>query len=249
MQMAAEEIALATEDGDMPTYVATPEGDARGGIVVVQEAFGVTPHIQSICRRLTAAGYTALAPALFHRVGSPVLGYRDFEAVMPALASLTPGGLETDLDAAFAELKKRGFGDASTGIVGFCMGGTVALFAGTQWKLGAAVTFYGGGVVQGRFGFPSLVDIASELQSPWLGLYGDLDQGIPVDEVEALRRVAARAPVPTEIVRYPDAGHGFNNDDRSDAFHEPSATDAWQRTLGWFDEHLTKGSAAAARER
>lgn len=233
-----EEITLTTADGDMPTYVAIPEGDARGGIVVVQEAFGVTPHIQSICRRLAEAGYTALAPAFYHRVGSPVLDYGDFNAVMPAMASLTAGGIESDLDAAFDELKRRGFDDAHTGIVGFCMGGTVVLFAGTQWALGAAVTFYGGGVSQGRFGFPSLLDIATDLQTPWLGLYGDLDQGISVDDVEALRRVAAAAPVPTEVVRYPEAGHGFNCNDRSDAYHEPSATDAWRRTLAWFDTHL-----------
>jgi carboxymethylenebutenolidase len=234
----AEEIVLVSDGGDMPTYVATPEGAARGGIVVVQEAFGVTAHLQGVCRRLAEAGYTAVAPALFHRVGSPVLDYGDFEAVRPAMMSLTAGGIETDLDAAFAELTNRGFGSARTGIVGFCMGGTVAMFAATQWPLGAAVTFYGGGVAQGRFGFPSLLDIAAELRSPWLGLYGDRDQGIPVDEVEALRRVVAAAQVPTEIVRYPEAGHGFNCDDRPDAFHEPSATDAWRRTLAWFDEHL-----------
>ena len=76
------------------------------------------------------------------------------------------------------------------------------------------------------------------MQSPWLGLYGDLDQGIPVDEVEALRRVTAKAPVPTEIVRYADAGHGFKCNDRPDAFHAASAADAWQRTLAWFDRHL-----------
>jgi carboxymethylenebutenolidase len=118
------------------------------------------------------------------------------------------------------------------------MGGTVAFFAATQWHLGAAVTFYGGGISQGRFGFPSLLDIAPELQTPWLGLYGDRDQGIPVDEVESLRRVVAKAPVPTEIVRYPQAVHGFNNNDRPDAYHEPSAKDAWARTLAWFGQYL-----------
>jgi carboxymethylenebutenolidase len=234
----AEQIVLTTDDGDMPTYVAAPDGDASGAVVVVQEAFGITAHIESICRRLAEAGYVAIAPALYHRVGSPVFDYGDFAAVGPAMTSLTAGGIETDLDASFAELKRRGFEDASTGIIGFCMGGTVALFAGTQWRLGAAVTFYGGGVAQGRFGFPSLLDIAPELQTPWLGLYGDLDQGISVDEVESLRRLAARAPVPTEVVRYPDAGHGFNNDDRPDAYHEPSATDAWKRALAWFGEHV-----------
>ena len=234
----AEEIVLTTVDGDMPAYFAMPDGDARAAVVVVQEAFGVTPHIESVCRRLADAGYTAIAPALFHRVGSPVLEYGNFEAVRPAMMSLTAGGLETDLDAVFADLAQRGFSEQRTAIVGFCMGGTVTLFAATRWRLAAAVTFYGGGVAQGRFGFPSLLDLAPELRSPWLGLYGDLDQGIPVDEVESLRRVTAKAPVATEIVRYADAGHGFNCNDRPDAFHEAAAADAWRRTLAWFDAHL-----------
>ncbi len=233
----AKEIVLSTADGDMPTYVAAPDGDAKGGVVVVQEAFGVTTHIQSICTRLADAGYVAVAPALFHREGSPVLAYDDFDAVMPVMATLTAGGIENDLDAAFAELEQRGFEGTRVGIVGFCMGGTVALFAGTQWRLGAAVTFYGGGVAQGRFGFPSLLDVAPDVQTPWLGLYGDLDQGIPVDDVESLRRVTRTAKVATDIVRYPDAGHGFNCNDR-DAYHEPSATDAWSRTLAWFAQYV-----------
>jgi carboxymethylenebutenolidase len=233
-----QSITLTTADGDMPASVATPSGTARGGVVVVQEAFGVTSHIDSICDRLAAAGYVAIAPALFHRDGSPVMAYTDFEAVRPAMMALTAGGIETDLDAALAYLHDQGLSDSAIGVIGFCMGGTVALFAGTQWKLGAAITFYGGGVAQGRFGFPSLLDIAPDLQSPWLGIYGDLDQGIPVDEVESLRRVAAKAPVATEVVRYPDAGHGFNCNDRPDAYHEPSATDAWERTLAWFAAHL-----------
>ncbi|MHB8452253.1 MAG: dienelactone hydrolase family protein, partial [Mycobacteriales bacterium] len=94
-------------------------------------------------------------------------------------------------------------------------------------------TFYGGGVSAGRFGLPSLVDMAPGLKTPWLGLYGDLDQGIPVEQVESLRDAIAKAPVPTEIVRYPEAGHGFHCDAR-DSYHQPSAGDAWQRTLDWF---------------
>jgi carboxymethylenebutenolidase len=233
-----QQISLATADGDMPAVLATSDGPARGGVVVVQEAFGVTTHIESICDRLAGAGYTAIAPAFYHRVGSPVMDYGDFNAVRPAMTSLTAGGIETDLDAAFADLRGRGFSDVATGIVGFCMGGSVALFAATQSKLGAAVTFYGGGVAKGRFGFPSGLDLAPGLQTPWLGLYGDLDQGIPVDEVESLRHVVAEAPVEAEIVRYPEAGHGFNCDDRPEAFHAASAADAWQRTLDWFGAHL-----------
>ena len=94
------------------------------------------------------------------------------------------------------------------------MGGSVTLVAAADHELGAAVTFYGGGVSQGRFGFDPLVEVAPRLQTPWLGLFGDLDQGIPIDDVEALRAAAATAPVSTEVVRYAEAGHGFNCDQR-----------------------------------
>ena len=236
--MSNETLSLATPDGPMPAYGVQPDRDARGAVLVVQEAFGLTPHIESICRRLADAGYTAVAPALFHRSGSPVLDYGDFEKVMPVMKALTADGIRADLSATFDHLASLGFAPGATGIVGFCMGGTIALIAGAERSLGAAVTFYGGGVREGRFGFDALVDVAPRLQSPWLGLFGDLDQGIPVDQVEALRSAAAGASVPTEVVRYAEAAHGFNCDDR-DAYHEPSATDAWARTLAWFDQHLT----------
>ena len=205
---------------------------------MIQEAFGLTPHIESICRRLADAGYRAVAPALFHRSGSPVLDYTDFDKVMPLMKELDADKIRADVAAAFDHLAAEGLEGTRTAIVGFCMGGTVALVAGVDRALGAAVTFYGGGVTQGRFGFEAGVDLAPRLQSPWLGLFGDLDQGIPVDDVEALRAAAATASVDTEVVRYAEAAHGFNCDDR-DAYHQASATDAWARTLAWFDQHLS----------
>jgi carboxymethylenebutenolidase len=235
--MTTATLSLPTPDGPMPAYEAVPDADAKGGVVVIQEAFGVTPHIESICRRLADAGYRAVAPALFHRAGSPVLDYTDFDQVMPIMKDLTADAIRADVAAAFDHLAAQGLEGARTGIVGFCMGGTVALVAGVDRALGAAVTFYGGGVTQGRFGFDAGADLAPRLQSPWLGLFGDLDQGIPVDDVEALRTAAATASVDTEVVRYADAAHGFNCDDR-DAYHEASATDAWARTLAWFDQHV-----------
>jgi carboxymethylenebutenolidase len=80
--------------------------------------------------------------------------------------------------------------------------------------------------------------LAPGLKTPWLGLFGDEDQGIPVDQVEALRTAAATASVPTEIVRYAGAGHGFHCDARPDSYHETSATDGWRRTLDWFESYL-----------
>ncbi len=235
--MTTSTLSLPTPDGPMPAYEAVPDAEPKGGVVVIQEAFGVTPHIESICRRLADAGYRAVAPALFHRSGSPVLDYTDFDKVMPIMKELDADKIRADVAAAFDHLGAQGLEGTRTAIVGFCMGGTVALVSGVDRALGAAVTFYGGGVSQGRFGFDAGVELAPRLQSPWLGLFGDLDQGIPVDDVEALRAAAATSPVDTEVVRYAEAGHGFNCDDR-DAYHQASATDAWARTLAWFDQHL-----------
>ncbi len=229
---------IETPGGPMPIFEAEPDGEPRGAVVVVQEAFGVTSHIETIARRLAREGYHAVAPALFHRQGSPVLSYEDFAAVMPVMGELTEGGIREDLEATLGHLEGAGFGPGRTGIVGFCMGGSVTLYAATLRPLGAAVTFYGGGVTQGRFGFPPLLELAPGLQTPWLGLYGDLDQSIPPDAVEQLRQAAASSAVETEVVRYADADHGFNCDDRPAAFNPSAAAQAWARTLEWFGRHL-----------
>jgi carboxymethylenebutenolidase len=232
-------ITLPLPDGDtVPLYEAEPAGEPRGAVLVVQEAFGVNDHIEDVTRRFAAAGYFAVAPHLFHRSGDPRLPY-ELEQAMPHMRELTPEGLAADLGATFAHLHDRGFDDARIAIVGFCMGGTVALIEAARRPLGAAASFYGSGIREGRFGSPPLAELAPSLPTPWLGLYGDEDKGIPVEEVEALREAAARAPVPTEVVRYPDAGHGFHCDARG-AYHPASAADAWEKTLSWFDAHVAR---------
>ncbi|MGC8627164.1 MAG: dienelactone hydrolase family protein [Acidimicrobiales bacterium] len=231
-------LEVPTADGEMALYEAEPDGPARAAVVVVQEAFGVNEHIEDVTRRLAKAGYRAVAPHLFHRTGDPVLDYTNFDKVMPHMGALSEAGILSDLDAALSHLAAAGFEARRTGIVGFCMGGSVSFLAAARRPLGAAVTFYGGGILKGRFGAPPLVELAPSLKTPWLGLYGDLDQSIPVEEVESLREAAAKAKVPTEIVRYPGAGHGFYCDARS-SYHEASALDAWPRALDWFERHLS----------
>jgi carboxymethylenebutenolidase len=232
-----ETIEVTTADGPMPAALAEPVGTPKGGIVVIQEAFGLTDHIVDITKRLADAGWLAVAPALFHRQGSPVFDYGDYEKMFPVFKELTADGVGVDVDATIAAIGERGIPKEKTGIVGFCMGGTVVFHTVSRVPLGAGVTFYGGGVGEGRFGFPSCIDAAPNLKAPWLGLYGDLDKGIPVDEVEALRVAVKQSPVDAQIVRYPEADHGFNCDAR-ESFHAPSAGDAWERTLAWFDKHL-----------
>jgi carboxymethylenebutenolidase len=222
---------------DTPIYEAAEGGVPKGAVVVVQEAFGVNDHIKDVAGRFAAEGYRAIAPHFFHRDGDPVIAYDDIESAMKHVRNLTERGIAEDLETAYTHLHDDGFEDDRIAVVGFCMGGTVAFIEACERPLGAAVTFYGGGIVEGRFGAPALLDLAPNLKAPWLGLYGAEDKGIPVDQVEQLREAVERAPVDTEVVIYPGAGHGFHCDARP-AYHELSAHDAWSRTLAWLDEHL-----------
>jgi carboxymethylenebutenolidase len=236
--IAGTTTTVPTRDGPMPCYVAEPPDSPLGGVVVIQEAFGVNDHIEDVTRRFASAGYRAVAPHLFHRSGGGTAPYDDFAKVIPLYEGLTDEGILIDVDAALGVLRDAGMADEQIGTVGFCFGGRVTFLVALERALGAAAGFYGGGIVTPRFPqFPALVDRVEELETPWLGLFGDQDQGIPVEDVERLRSELARAPVATEIVRYPEAGHGFHCDVR-DAYDEVAAKDAWARTLAWFDHHL-----------
>jgi carboxymethylenebutenolidase len=231
-------ITLDTADGAMDLYEAAPDGEPRGAVIVIQEAFGVNDHIQDVTRRVAAAGYLAVAPALFHRAGGGTAPYDDFSQVMPLFEGISDEGVLVDVDATVEYLERQGFPRSRIGITGFCFGGRVVFLVAARRMLGAAVTFYGGGIVtDSPLGVPALLDEAASLQTPWLGLFGDLDKGIPVEGVEALRTGTAGSPVATEIVRYADADHGFHCDARA-SYHESSAKDAWGRALDWFGTHL-----------
>lgn len=232
-----EKKQLQTVDGPMDVIVSATTDTVRGGVVVVQEAFGLTGHIERVCEALADAGYLAIAPALFHRCEEQIFGYGDYEKLGPVIMSMTGEGIATDIDVAFKELDRNRIPASRTAIMGFCMGGTVTLATAARKEIGAAVTFYGSGIAEGRFGIASGLDNAENLRTPWLGFYGDLDANIPIDDVERLRVAAATAPVDTEIVRYAEADHGFHCDERP-SFHAESSSDAWQRTLTFLDEHL-----------
>ena len=227
-----------TPDGLMEVYRAKPDGEARGGVIVIQEAFGVNEHIMDVTRRFADEGYHAVAPHIFHRAGGGTAPYDDFSKVLPLFAGLDDDKLLDDVDATLAALDKHGFPAPRVGIVGFCMGGRVTFLVAARRALGAAVGFYGGGIVTARFPqFPALVGEAADLKTPWLGLFGDEDESIPPADVEQLRTALSAASVDHDVVRYPDAGHGFHCDMRP-AFHEDAAGDGWRRTLAWFADHL-----------
>ena len=236
--MAESTHTLSTPDGPMEAYEATPDGDARGAVLVVQEAFGVNDHIKDVTRRFAAAGYHAIAPSFFHRAGGGTAAYGDYAAIMPLFEGVTDDGVLNDVDTALEHLRDAGFRDPQIGTVGFCWGGRATFLISARRAIGAGVGFYGGGIGStSGLGFPALIDEAPTLQTPWLGLFGDDDQSIPVEEVEHIREALKKAPVATDVVRYANAGHGFHCDQRPD-FCSEAAADAWNRTLGWFDRHL-----------
>lgn len=224
--------------GDTPLTVSRPVGHPAAGLIVLHEAWGLTSHIESVVRGFAAEGYLTVAPHLYHRRGVAAVAGDDFRRARPLLASLTSASIDADLSAAIAALRPQ---VDRIGVVGFCMGGTIALWAAAHAAVDAAVTYYGGGVASPRWdGIESGLDSARRLRVPWLGLYGDRDRSIPVTDVERLRAATQAASVPGRIVRYPHAGHAFASAPGSSEHVSAAADDAQIRTRRFLAEHLRR---------
>jgi carboxymethylenebutenolidase len=230
-------MSIAPNSPGFPVYVAGSTDSPRA-LIVLQEGFGVNGHIRKVADRYVDDDYFVIAPHLYHRSGSPEVPYDDIEQAKALMSTLSESGLTNDLTATTSFLATLGFTPASIGVVGFCMGGSVALFAATLGTVGAAVSYYGGGIATGRMGLPPLLEVAEKLRSPWLGLYGDLDTGIPVEEVADLRTLTTELDVVTEVVRYPNAGHGFHCDARPSAYNKEASDDADERTREFLTAQL-----------
>ena len=209
--------------GPIAAWRSDPAGPPRGGIVVIQEIFGVNDHIRAVTDRFAAEGYLAIAPAIFDHVEKGVdVGYDpDSRAKgMEAVAKVDFEQVLRDAAAAIAVASKGG----KVGIVGYCFGGTVAWAAAARLPdLSAAVGYYGGRILE-------MKDL--EPKAPTMLHFGEKDAHIPIAGV---REVAAAHPdVPVHI--YP-ADHGFNCDQRA-SYDAPSAALAWNRTLEFFGKHL-----------
>jgi len=225
-------IDLKAADGFVfPAYVAQPAGQPRGGVVVLQEIFGVNSHIRAVADGYAQEGYLAVAPSTFHRVKTGVeLGYGQDDmaagmALKAAVEALPAPGVMPDIQAAIDYAAQRS--GRKVGIVGFCWGGLLTWRAAcTLSGLSAAVPYYGGGMTA-----PD--EAARHPQVPVLAHFGQRDHFIPVDSVQAF----ARAHPEVEVHIY-DADHGFNCDQRG-SYDEPSAMVARDRTLAFFDKHLS----------
>jgi carboxymethylenebutenolidase len=217
-------ITLEAADGHrFAAWVAAPAGPPRGGLVVVQEIFGVNEHIRSVAEGYAADGYLAVAPALFDRLERGVeLGYDD-AGIRRGRALKEASGHDRpllELAAAVAHAARAG----KVGIVGYCWGGLLAWIAAAKVDgLAAAVPYYGGGI-------PDHVALAP--RCPVLAHFGARDAMIPRAGVEALRH----AHPEVEVQLY-DAGHGFNCDQRA-SFDAAAATLARERTLAFLRRHV-----------
>lgn len=221
----SEHVKLQASDGhELDAYVAHPEGEPIAGLVVVQEIFGVNPHIRSVADGYAKDGFLAVAPALFDRYERGLeLGYEG--ADMQKAMSLIPGlNLDHALKdtAAAIEYARRQAGK-KVGVIGYCFGGTIAWLAAARPGVDAAVGYYGGQIAKFADENP---------KSPIMLHFGKLDQHIPKQSIDAVQ--AANPEVP---VFWYDAGHGFNCNDRA-SYNAEAAKLARERSLEFLKKHL-----------
>lgn len=223
-------ISFAANGDNAPGYLVQPEGDGPfPGVVVIQEWWGLDDHIKDVAERFAAEGYVALAPDL----------YRGEVALEPDDARRL--AMELELDQALVDIQgavnhliaQPQVEPQRTGVVGFCMGGRLTMMMSYRGEnVGAAVVFYGGGVQ------PSDDDLRA-ISAPLLGIYGEADQGIPVDLIQAWDAKLDEFGKEHEIIIYPDAPHAFFNNERP-SFRANDSADAWTRTLEWLNKHLQR---------
>jgi len=221
-----EYVNLGAADGNkLSAYVARPAGEPLAGLVVVQEIFGVNAHIRSVADGYAKDGFLAVAPALFDRIEKGVeLGYEgaNMQRAMTFLPKLDMDKALADVAAA-VDYAKQATGK-NVGVIGYCLGGSLAWLAATRLRVAAAVGYYGG-----RIG-----NYAAEKPScPVMLHFGKQDTHIPAEEVEKVH--AAHPEV--EIYWYDDAGHGFNCDARA-SYNPEAARVARERSLEFLNSWL-----------
>jgi carboxymethylenebutenolidase len=220
-----ERVKLKASDGhELDAYVAKPDGKPLGGLVVIQEIFGVNRHIRSVADKFAAEGFLAVAPAIFDRVEKNVeLGYEgaDMQKAMGAAQKLTIDDAVKDVDAALAYAQKAT--GKPVGVVGFCYGGTLAWLSATRLKPTAVVGYYGGQIAKFAGENPHV---------PVLLHFGRQDAHIPETDVAKVQ-----AAHPDVEVYWYDAGHGFNCDLRG-SYNEAAAKTAFERSVAFLKQNL-----------
>ena len=222
------EVEFQANGGTAPGYLATPE-DKGPGVVVLQEWWGLEPHIQDVCDRFAREGFLALAPDLFRgeTTDQPDEAQQKMMAMSMEQAEKDMRGA-VDYVAEHEQFEGRGVGS-----VGFCLGGGLAVWAATaNPKVKASVSYY--------YVMPHGKPDFSNIQGPVLGHFGTADDFVSVDDAKALEEEIRTAGNEVEFHFYEDAGHAFFNDtNRLGTYHEDHAKTSWERTVGFFREHLS----------
>jgi len=238
--LIAGEVKIPVADGEIPAYRAMPEkGKSFPVVLVVQEIFGVHEHIKDMCRRFAKIGHVAIAPELYSRQGDVSKITNINEIISKVVSKVPDAQVMSDLDAAVVWARKSAKGDANKlAITGFCWGGRIVwLYAAHNPQLKAGVAWYGRLVGSPDELHPTNpVDIAAQLKAPVLGLYGGKDTGIPQDTIEKMRAAVKAAGGKSEIVVYPNAGHGFNADYRP-GYDKDAAQDGFRRLQEWLKKY------------
>jgi carboxymethylenebutenolidase len=235
--LEAGDAKVAVTGGEMPVYYARPAGVQRPPIVLVcMEIFGVHEFIKDVTRRLGHLGAFAVAPDYYFRLGD-MTKVSDAQELMPKVNSKNDAELFADLDATVAWAKSQG-GDANRlGIMGFCRGGrNVWHYSAHNPNLKAGVAFYGPLADKSDAAPKSSIDLAPEVREPVLGLYGEADTGISVDQVHQMEAALKANGKTAEFHIYPGAPHGFVADYRA-SYRKEAAEDAWNRMVGWFKKY------------
>jgi len=223
--MAGRMVEFSSNGGTANGYLATPAAGKGQGVLVIQEWWGLVGHIKKVCDRFAAAGYSALAPDMYHGKTA-----NEPDGAGKLFMALNIGQAEKDLAGA-AKFLAGHSSTAKLGAVGFCMGGQLALFAGTtNASIGAVVDFYGI--------HPNVKPDYAKLAGPVLGLFAEKDGFVTPDTARGVEAAIKKAGKPVSIHIYPKVDHGFFNDERPDVYDKASAEDAWKRTLAHFAANL-----------
>lgn len=213
--------------GSFGGYLALPPGGRGPGLILLQEIFGVNPHIQAVAEQYALAGFVVLAPDLFWRDATRVaLGYEgeDRERAYALMKNIQPATVLPDLQATLAALKALPECTGKVGALGYCMGGRLAYTVAAKLGVDAAVAYYGGGI-------QNQLALAAEVACPMQFHHAENDTHIPLDAVDAVQ--AAMAGKAAEFHLYPGAQHGFNCWARA-SYHAGSAALAHGRTLAFL---------------
>ena len=233
MEERIEQVPAADGSGSMAAHVAVPDAGRGPGIVVIHEIFGVNGYITGTCRRLAELGYVALAPDLFWRVAPGLALDHDEEGLTRAMENISRFDAEAavgDVAASFDHLRSLPEVQGGVGVLGFCLGGTLAYLAAAAASPDVAVSYYGSGV-------PAAVDQAEHIGCPVLIHFGGDDPYIPREQIDAARAALADRPGVTFVV-HEGAGHAFDNS-LAPMFHDPVAADAaWRQTADVLREAL-----------